>query len=233
MAQDPYHMQNNERAVPAFAQVQPRVRPSGWWYVFAALLPIAVVAFSIASFTPFSADVMDFVFKEGQRVVVPGKSELNLADPGEYVIFHEYHGEIDGAVYTHPEILQGLEGGLTRKDTEETTTLEPLKTKFTYEMGSYAGRGIWSFSISQPGTYILEASCPSLEAQSQKTVLLVKKRPSVEAFIRLGLSVCSLLPAMIAAIVIVMVVYAKRKKSRQAILAAAEADAGGVHPPLV
>ncbi len=93
-----------------------------------------------------------------QRVVVPGTSELQLRESGEYTVFHEYKSQMDGkAINSLCTDLSEYKFHLYPKDRpEQNIQLEPASANTTYEFGSRKGRSTFSFQIREPGPYIFD-----------------------------------------------------------------------------
>lgn len=130
------------------------IRPSRWYYAIAGVIFVGGwVAFGVFLFTNLSG-----MGNKLQQVVVPGKSEITLLDPGAYTIFHEYKSVVGGKVYSTEQQLSGLEVTLRSKATGARVPLAPATSSSTYEFGSRAGASVFEFNIHDPGVYELSAS---------------------------------------------------------------------------
>lgn len=144
------------------------IRPSRWYYAIAGVIFVGGwVAFGVFLFTNLSG-----MGSKLQQVVVPGKSEITLPDPGSYTIFHEYKSVVGGKVYSTEQQLSGLEVTLHSKATGVLVPLAPATSNGTYEFGSRAGASVFEFKIPDPGVYELSASYPEGQ-QGQEVVLAV------------------------------------------------------------
>ena len=132
------------------------VRPGKWLYGLAAVIFIAGWAlFAVILWKSLSG--MD----EGlQQVVVPGTTELNLAKPGKYTIFHEYQSVIGSRIYSMSQDVTGLECRLRNKATGVPVALSRSLSNSSYSMGGRSGVSYLDFRIEKPGVYELSAEYP-------------------------------------------------------------------------
>jgi hypothetical protein len=132
------------------------VRPGKWLYGLAAVIFIAGWAlFAVILWKSLSG--MD----EGlQQIVVPGTTELNLAKPGSYSIFHEYESVVGSRIYSSHENVSGLECSLRSKATGAPVKLSRSTASTRYSYGGRSGVSYLDFRIEQPGVYELSAEYP-------------------------------------------------------------------------
>jgi hypothetical protein len=90
------------------------------------------------------------------RVVVPGTSELTLAEPGSYTIYHEYESVIDGRIYSSQNV-EGLQVSLTEEAGDLTVPVGPVSGSTRYSLGGHSGVSVLSFDIVRSGRYRLTA----------------------------------------------------------------------------
>ena len=82
--------------------------PGRWRYLVAAAIGVTgLVLFGVFLFR----GLMDLA--PGIQVVVPGRHEFHLADPGRYTVFHEHRSVVEDRVYSTGQGLGGLECGLS------------------------------------------------------------------------------------------------------------------------
>jgi hypothetical protein len=91
------------------------------------------------------------------RVVVPGASELTLAEAGSYTIYHEYESVIDGRIYSSQSV-DGLQVSLTDEAGGVTVPVAPVSGSTRYSLGGHSGVSVLSFDIVRPGKYRLTAA---------------------------------------------------------------------------
>jgi hypothetical protein len=81
------------------------VKPS-WWYasvgVFFALSGVGLFAYFLLTGIMHLTDSLT-------QVVVPGRADLRLTQPGRYTIFLEKNSVVNGRIYLVSESVDGLE----------------------------------------------------------------------------------------------------------------------------
>jgi len=85
-----------------------KVRPSGWIYAGAALIPLlgCLIAMVIAHqwFPGLPGTWQAKMSLENlTQVVVPGSQDTTFAESGAYAVYYEYRSVVDGVVYTSSE----------------------------------------------------------------------------------------------------------------------------------
>jgi hypothetical protein len=146
-----------------------RLAPSPLWYVLAVLIAIggfvAMGAFLMVRIPQISSAT--------QRVVAPGKTELTLAKPGGYTIFHESRSMLNGQVFNSPSI-SGLRISLTSVETGAKVPLGPSSMNASYKYGSREGKSIMGFKIEKGGQYFITTAYDDGRAEP-RTVLAISK----------------------------------------------------------
>jgi outer membrane biosynthesis protein TonB len=134
------------------------LRPSRYWYLIAGgLLAIAVVCLTAAVIGMFSWDrqIQDF-----QRVPVPGQGEVTLTQPGQYVLYVETLGSCcSWALGSQDTPLAGWSMRLAMgpaNGSRETPVSSWTGMPESYGVGGHQGLTAMSFTITQPGTYLIE-----------------------------------------------------------------------------
>lgn len=130
--------------------------PGRQWYVFAAVIFVAGIAFSVQHVFRSVGELGD----ELPQMVVPGAAELDLQEPGTYTIFHEHESIVDGRYYSTRENLSGLEIGVLSKATGEAVPVRAPSAQMNYSLGGRSGVSMLSFDIGQPGIYRISAGYP-------------------------------------------------------------------------
>jgi hypothetical protein len=133
------------------------LRPSRYWYLLAGgLLAAAVACLTVAVIGMFSWDrqIQDF-----QRVRVPGNGEVTLTQPGGYVLYVETRGACcswtvgnQGPPWSMRIAMGPVKGG------QEAPISNWTGTPVAYDVGGHQGVTAMSFTITQPGTYLIETS---------------------------------------------------------------------------
>jgi hypothetical protein len=148
--------------------VERKIRPGRWLYGVAAVFFIAGwVLFALILWKGLSG------MNEGMKqVVVPGSGEITLAKPGSYTIFHEHESAVGHRIYSTRRGVPGLECTLRSKATGEPVELKRSFSNTKYSMGGRSGISYLTFTIEQPGVYILSAEYPQ-GVEGDETVLAV------------------------------------------------------------
>jgi hypothetical protein len=120
---------------------------------------VAVLVF-LAGMTVLAVFLFMMLSKFGDdfvRVTVPGQAELTL-DPGSYTIFHEQGGMTDGAgegVITAGDIT-GLRISVQKPGTGAAVPLT-AGAGSRYTLDGRSGQSLFTFTLTEPGTYRLVA----------------------------------------------------------------------------
>jgi hypothetical protein len=125
------------------------LRPGRWLYGLAAVIFVA----GWVLFAVFLWKNLSTIGKGFQQVVVPGKTDITLAKPGKYTIFHEYRSVVGTRVFSGERYVSGLECRLASKATGEEVRLSRSLTSATYNSGGRSGVSMLDFRIETPGVY--------------------------------------------------------------------------------
>jgi hypothetical protein len=128
--------------------------PGRIWYAVAALIFLA----GMAMFTVFLIGTLSELRDELVRVTVPGEAELTL-DPGSYTIFHERGGMPDGTgggIITTDDIT-GLRISMLKPESGTTVSLT-ADASSRYTLDGRSGQSLFTFTLTEPGTYRLIAA---------------------------------------------------------------------------
>jgi Domain of unknown function (DUF4389) len=134
------------------------LRPWRYWYLLAGgLLAVAIVCLTAAVFGMFSWDrqIQDF-----QRVPVPGSGEVTLTQPGQYVLYVEARGSCCSWTIGNQDtpLARGsmrIAMGLATGD-QQIPVSRWTGPPESYGVGGHQGLMAMSFTITQPGTYLIE-----------------------------------------------------------------------------
>ena len=161
-------------------------KPSRRWYALAAVLLLLSLGVFIGTLVAKSAAVQDRITNM-PRLVGPNPqgSEVELTEPGQYIIYHENLGTLDGRAFDTPrrqvwptfaspamtcavvDLATGkpvelrLPGHTDKpKDKREVNTdLVPA-----YDTAGRQGHGVWVFDVDRPGRYrVTLAYVPEVE----------------------------------------------------------------------
>lgn len=129
----------------------PPVRPSKTWYLLAALLVVAAIAWLVLGlllgFRSLSRRIDGF-----QRAQIPGQTQVSLAEPGGYVIYYEAPGA-SAEGFSVPSVHVNL----FRADNGEPVQLSLYGGRLTYSVSGHQGRAVATFHVDQPGQFMLES----------------------------------------------------------------------------
>jgi len=125
------------------------VKPNRWYYGLAVFVfVIGCFLFGLFLFKRLN-ELMDSL----TRVVVPGKAEIALSEPGTYTVFYEYQSVVGNRVYSTGEALSGLECEIVSKDTGSQIPVSRSSTDLEYSFGSRKGVSVLEFTIEKSGVY--------------------------------------------------------------------------------
>jgi hypothetical protein len=128
-----------------------KASPGRWPYLLAliifgagVILGIALIVNSVLRFRDVSNSFV--------RVVAPGTTTVHLKERGNYTIYYEYDGEVDGVTYTGDETPPSMIVEITSKKTGQTVAVNSDDSG-TYTIDSSSGIAVMDFSIDDPGDY--------------------------------------------------------------------------------
>ena len=139
------------------------IRPARLWYwVAGAAVVAAVIWLALGLFLGFrslSRQVEGF-----QRVPIPGQAAVSLAEPGGYTVYFEGLGASDEQVPIPPYRL------LLTTGTGEEVPVRPEGGSATYGFGGHSGRAVATFSIEEPGRFLLQTEGESQGGEANLAV---------------------------------------------------------------
>jgi hypothetical protein len=125
----------------------PASRPPGpGWYAVAVVIAIAGWIGMGVLIHAALGSIGERMF----RLVVPGQAEFRLQQTGTYTIFHEHYSTVDGRVY-EAGTLSGLQ--IIVRFRGSAIELRRPSGRTRYSVGSYSGRSLYQFDVSEPGFY--------------------------------------------------------------------------------
>lgn len=150
--------------------------PGRKWYAAAVL----VFVVGMAVFVVFVAGKVLKVGDDFVRVTVPGQAELTL-DPGTYTIFHEQGGTTDGADGAVIGNVTGLRVRVQRPGDGAAVRLTPdAAARYSVEgpmvptSRQRSGQSLFTFTITEPGTYRLVAAYDDGRAGPQAVLAIAR-----------------------------------------------------------
>ena len=205
-----------------------KMKPSGWFFLLAVLLPIfacvgAIVLVYVTA--PNLTDVMKVLDTDDlTRVVVPGEKEIYISESGDYAVYYEYRSVVDGVSYNRNESLPNPRCQLTSQKTGQAVELAPTIVAgnvYTTYNPERAGVLFKRFSIDQPGNYDFSCQYPS-GTSTPKVVMAVGPNFILEFFNAVGKPIAAILIgafvfvcACAISLLIIGIVALKRQHSKK------------------
>lgn len=178
----------------------------GWYFV-----GVLIIAAGVGVFAWLIAKTVLGMGGDMQRVVVPGRTELDFERTGRYTLFYEYRSAVAGRVFSTPETPPGLKCLLRSAKTGGHVPLDPAPGG-TYESGSRAGLALFEFSIKNPGRYQLLAAYPEGE-QGPDVVLAVAHEYGRSLGVSIGGGLAALFTSLMAGILCIVVTAYRRYRA--------------------
>ena len=141
-------------------------RLSWFYYLFAPL----TMLLAIALFVVLLFGGLKSVDRSLTRVIVPGKTTVQLAKPGSYTIFYEYRSEVGGRTFDTGEQVPAMHCDLAHSDTGAKVALRRPATNANYRMTRVAGYSVLGFQSDAVGEY--DFSCDFQPGHSGEQVVL-------------------------------------------------------------
>jgi hypothetical protein len=176
--------------------------PSKWWYLLGVLLPVVGCGATLALGLGGLSDKVEAM----QRVVVPGQATITL-EAGSHTAFYETRSRVDGQSFATGDNLSGLRCNIT-SSSGQRAEISSSSSSTSYSFGSHAGVSLFDIDVEAAGDYLF--ACSYSEAGKTNAVVIAIGSGMMAAIIKL------VIPAAlfgIAGIVVLVVVYRKRKRA--------------------
>ncbi len=183
------------------------IQPGIWYYGLAVLVIIIGFAAFAASIYSGISDAESGLL----QMLAPGRSDMFLFEPGEYIVFYENNSYFSGKFYSTGEQISGLEVRVREKSTGLDLATYPANTSFTYSLGGRSGRSIMAFSIERAGIYEVNASYSGRDGP--QAVLAIGKGMVEGLFSSILISLTALFGSIAIAAIITFVTYSRRKRA--------------------
>ena len=183
------------------------VRPSIWYYGLAIII-------IILGFITFAGLIITNISDIGNgltQFVVPGSSDLDLNEPGEYMIFYENQTYFNGRFYSSGENIQGLNISVIKVANGSHLATYPPSSDIKYSFGGRSGRAIAAFEVDDPGIYRIGASY--IDGSGPKCVLAAGKGILEGVFFLIITSFTALFGSILIGGAMVLVTYKRRRKA--------------------
>lgn len=140
-----------------------------------------------------------------------GEVELDLDEPGEYIIFYENESYFDGRFYRTAEQIPGLEIAVVEKASGRRLRTYPPAGSLAYSLGGRSGRAIMAFKADEAGIYAINASYPSGHGPQ---VILAAGKEIIEGMLwMIMISLSIVLGSLLIAAAITYKTYTERKRA--------------------
>lgn len=182
------------------------IRPALFWYWVAGAAGVAAVVWFVLGLflglRSMSGQVEGF-----QRVPIPGRAEVSLAEPGAYTLYFEGSGASDEQANIPP-----LNVSLTSIASGQEVPIRDYGASVSYSLAGHSGRALGSFRIEEPGRYLLRT-----EADPQGVAANVAVGPSVGPIIvrTVILPIAGALILVLVGAVLAAVVALRRNRARR------------------
>lgn len=135
--------------------IERKAHPGRWLYLLALIIfgagVVLGVALIVTSVIHFRDLTHSFV-----RVVAPGTTTVHLKERGNYTIYYEYEGRVDGVTYSGSETPPNMVVEITSVKSGEPVAVSS-DNGGTYTIGSRSGIAVMDFTIDEPGDYQIAA----------------------------------------------------------------------------
>lgn len=184
------------------------IRPSRVWYVIALGLFAFGIASGVAAWQYFAG-----LFKNIERVLIPGGSIVRLAEPGTYTVMQESRSVFDGRVFDVPaSSVPPISIAIQTAD-GVSLSVAPSTSDVTYSFPRYAGVSIAEFTIGEPGDYTIAGAYEG--ADGPQVVLAITKNPGSRIVGGLGKLFLAGFLGFIAAITALITVFRRFRARRR------------------
>jgi hypothetical protein len=112
-------------------------------FVVGVLIALVLIVFSIIHFRNLSDSFV--------RIVAPGSTIVHLRESGNYTMYYEYEGDVDGVVYTGDETPPNMIVEITNDRGEPVAVNSDDSGSYTVD--SRSGIAVMDFTIDKPGDY--------------------------------------------------------------------------------
>jgi len=161
-----------------------------------------------------------------QQVVAPGKTEITLAEPGDYTIFYESQSVLGSRVYSTGEDVSGLECILVSKNDNSPVELSRTSANTTYSFGGRSGKSIFDFHIDQPGVYEITSEYPQ-GREGAEVVLAVGRGITGDILVAIFGGMAVLFGSIAVSVAVSVVTLVKRSNAKKRLQ-----TVGGPPPPI-
>jgi uncharacterized membrane protein len=120
------------------------------------LIPVVIWIVGLVSCLAILISQLDDFGRSLVRFVAPGEMVIQCVE-GTYTVFYEYRSVVGNELYETTEPVTGLTVEVYQKGTGQSIPVHSSRSSTIYQFGSYEGRSVFTFSIAQPGSYVVRA----------------------------------------------------------------------------
>lgn len=205
-------MQQPPMQQPQYQPEPPRPGPGKKWYVVAFIILVLFVVPSLLGFL----EGLDGITDGLTRVRAPGETELTLEE-GEYIIFYEWSGEIDGESFSTSSEFPGMEAAVFDSDGSEIpVTSSPAD--FEYNWGGNSGFSVGEVDIPEDGDYVFSAE--HLDPTNTQEYVLALGKDLPRSTVLLVVGIIGMAAGAFIAFVIWLIVIILRSRAKRRMRAA-------------
>jgi len=202
-----------------------KIGPSRWFHLL-ALAMIAAAAF--CGYKIFSV-ALNTMQSGLTRAIFPGEVVVPIAAPGNYVIYYESPSEFDGRVFDTGSRVPGMKFTVINNDTEEKLPVDRPSVSETYNINGRRGRSVLEFRVFKPGSYTVVGRYEDGQA-NQEAVIAVGNVHIARLALLIIAGIFSILTLGSGALLIIVLVEARRSSAKRKLRAAASMP-GAAAPP--
>lgn len=202
------------------------IGPSRWFHLL-ALAMIAAAAF--CGYKIFSV-ALNTMQSGLTRAIFPGELVVPIAAPGNYVIYYESPSEFDGRVFDTGSRVPGMKFTVINNETEDKLPVDPPSFSETYEMNGRRGRSVLEFRVFKAGSYTIVGRYDDDQA-NQEAVFAVGNVHIARLALSIIAGIFSILILGSGALLIIVLVEARRSSVKRKLRAAASIQGSVASPP--
>ena len=192
--------------------VVPRPGPGRKWYVIDLVLFLLFFVPSLLAFL----NGLDGITNGLIRVPVPGETSVDL-EAGDWTIFYEHVGELDGELYNTSSEAPLMNVSVTGEDGQEAA-VGASTGSFDYNISGRAGYSIGDFEIEDGGTYTVVTSVS--DPADEGPYLLALGKDLGTSTVALVAGIVGMIGSAFVAFVVWLVVIIMRSRAKKRMQAA-------------
>ena len=204
-----------------------KIKPSGWYYGLAALLPVLgcliTTAIIYRGFPNLPGAIKTIDIHNMTQVIVPGSADITFPKKGAYAVYYEHRSLVDGVRYINSKAPPPLNCSLTSKDNGKEVGVSPEYIEgntYSTKERERVGVHLLSISMTEPGTYTFSCHYQD-EKIAPKVVVAIGPNIVWELFNIVARPVAAILGGLVVLLVsgliaflviVVMVLYRSRSQ---------------------